>query len=83
MPPTRRFPPPWTIDEMNAACFIVRDKIGQALGLFLLRVPPVDGSLWSRSKAPHRSLANEHLPIEVCYILLKVGEHAGAVCGRF
>ena len=28
-------------------------------------------------------LANEHLPIEVCYILLKVGEHAGAVCGRF
>jgi CO/xanthine dehydrogenase Mo-binding subunit len=22
-------------------------------------------------------------PIQVCYILLKVGEHAGAVCGRF
>ena len=21
----RRFPPPWTIDEMNNACFIVRD----------------------------------------------------------
>jgi hypothetical protein len=27
----RRFPPPWTIDEMNNACFIVRDKNGQAL----------------------------------------------------
>jgi hypothetical protein len=30
MPP-RRFPPPWTIDEMNDACFIVRDKNGQGL----------------------------------------------------
>jgi hypothetical protein len=29
----RRFPPPGTIDEMNNACFIVRDKNGQALGL--------------------------------------------------
>jgi len=25
----RRFPLPWTIDEMNNACFIVRDKNGQ------------------------------------------------------
>jgi len=27
----RRFPPPWTLDEANAACFIVRDKNCQAL----------------------------------------------------
>ena len=27
----RRFPPPWTVEEMNNACFIVRDKNGQAL----------------------------------------------------
>ena len=27
----RCFPPPWTIDERNDACFIVRDHIGQAL----------------------------------------------------
>jgi hypothetical protein len=27
----RRFPPPWKIDEANNACFIVRDKNGQAL----------------------------------------------------
>jgi hypothetical protein len=26
---TRRLPPPWTIEEMNDACFIVRDKNGQ------------------------------------------------------
>jgi hypothetical protein len=30
----RRFPPPWTVDEANNACFIVRDKNGQALGYF-------------------------------------------------
>jgi hypothetical protein len=30
----RRFPPPWTIEEHNAACFIVRDNNGQALGYF-------------------------------------------------
>jgi hypothetical protein len=30
----RRFPPPWQIDGANDACFIVRDKNGQALGYF-------------------------------------------------
>ena len=34
MPSARRFPPPWTIEEHNNACFIVRDKDGQALGYF-------------------------------------------------
>ena len=32
--PTRRFPAPWSIDEANNACFIVRDSTGQALGYF-------------------------------------------------
>ena len=32
--PARRFPPPWTIEENNNACFIVRDATGQALGYF-------------------------------------------------
>jgi len=27
--PTRRFPPPWSVEE-TAACFIVRDSGGQA-----------------------------------------------------
>jgi hypothetical protein len=27
----RRFPPPWSIEEFNDACFIVRDHNGQAL----------------------------------------------------
>jgi hypothetical protein len=30
MPP-RRFPPPWSIDELNDACFVVHDADGQQL----------------------------------------------------
>ena len=29
--PSRSFPPPWTIDEANDACFIVKDHNGHAL----------------------------------------------------
>jgi len=32
MPSARRFPPPWTIEENNNACFIVKDATGQAFG---------------------------------------------------
>jgi hypothetical protein len=36
----RRFPPPWTVDESNDACFIVRDNTGQALGYFYFEEEP-------------------------------------------
>jgi len=36
----RRFPPPWTIEEANDACFIVRDSTGQALGYFYFEDEP-------------------------------------------
>jgi len=38
--PRRRFPPPWTIEEHNNACFIVRDKGGQALAYFYFEDEP-------------------------------------------
>jgi hypothetical protein len=38
--PDRRFPPPCTIEEHNAACFIVRDNTGQALGYFYFEDEP-------------------------------------------
>ncbi len=38
--PDRRFPPPWTVDEANNACFIVRDSTGQALGYFYFEDEP-------------------------------------------
>src|SRR6516225_4776739 len=31
MPERRRFPPPWSIEELNDACFVVRDHDGQQL----------------------------------------------------
>jgi hypothetical protein len=31
MPATRRFPPPWSIEELNDACFVVIDSAGQKL----------------------------------------------------
>ena len=40
MPSPRRFPPPWTLAENNDACFIVRDKNGQALGYFYFEEEP-------------------------------------------
>jgi len=38
--PVRRFPPPWTIEEHNDACFIVKDATGQALGYFYFEDEP-------------------------------------------
>jgi hypothetical protein len=36
----RHFPPPWSIEEANNACFIVRDSTGQALGYFYFEDEP-------------------------------------------
>ena len=36
----RRFPPPWTIEEHNQACFIVKDAGGQALAYFYFEDEP-------------------------------------------
>jgi hypothetical protein len=40
MSSARRFPPPWSIDEYNDACFIVKDADGQALGYFYFEEEP-------------------------------------------
>ena len=40
MPESRRFPPLWTIEEANDACFIVRDATRQALGYFYFEEEP-------------------------------------------
>ncbi len=36
----RRFPPPWTIDEANDACFVVCDSTRQALTYFYFEEEP-------------------------------------------
>jgi hypothetical protein len=40
MPTARRFPPPWTIEEHNNACFFVKDATAQALGYFYFEDEP-------------------------------------------
>jgi hypothetical protein len=37
--PARRFPPPWSIDELEA-CFVVRDHNGQALAYVYFEEEP-------------------------------------------
>jgi hypothetical protein len=37
MPLARRFPPPWSVEEYNDACFVVKDGGGQKLGYFYFR----------------------------------------------
>jgi hypothetical protein len=39
----RRFPPPWDIEEANAACFIVRDANNFAVAYVYFETGPVDG----------------------------------------
>jgi hypothetical protein len=50
---TRRFPPPWIVEEHNDACFIVRDATGQALGYFYFEEEP------SRRAVAHRLTRDE------------------------
>jgi hypothetical protein len=40
MPSARRFPPPWIVEEMNNACFNVRDATGQALAYVYFEEEP-------------------------------------------
>jgi hypothetical protein len=37
---SRNFPPPWTIEELNDACFVVSDANGQKLGYFYFEEEP-------------------------------------------
>jgi endo-1,4-beta-D-glucanase Y len=51
---TRRFPPPWTVDEYNDAYFIVRDNNGQQLAYVYFEEEPgrrSAGKLLSKDEA--------------------------------
>jgi hypothetical protein len=55
----RRFPPPWFIEE-TAACFIVKDDVGQALACVYFEEEPgrrTAAHLLTRDEA-HRIAAN-------------------------
>jgi hypothetical protein len=37
---SRRFPPPWWIEELNDACFVVKDSTGQKLAYVYFEEEP-------------------------------------------
>jgi hypothetical protein len=51
----RRFPPPWSVEEHNDACFIVRDHNGQALAYVYFEDEP-------GRRASHRGQYRAELP---------------------
>jgi len=53
--PSRRFPPPWTVEEYNDACFIVRDNDGQQLAYVHFDNPRAAAKPLTRDEA--RSIA--------------------------
>jgi hypothetical protein len=45
----RRFPPPWSVEELNDACFVVRDRDGPQLAYVYFEDEPDD----PRGQAAH------------------------------
>ena len=63
--PTRRFPPPWDIEEANAACFIVKDNNGHALAYVYFENEPgrrAAAKLLTRDEARRIALNIAKLP---------------------
>ena len=76
----RRFPPLWTIDEMNNACFIVRDKNGQQ-ELPRKSMPNSGKSLPPRPVDPRLCAERRHAAMEVGTAVTNPDE-VGDVCIR-
>ncbi len=62
----RRFAPPWTVEEYNDACFIVRDQNGQALACVYFEDEPGRRSaakLLSKDEARRIAMNIAKLPV--------------------
>ena len=51
-PTPRRFPSPWSVDDYNSACFIVRDANGQQLAYIYFEDEPGRRSATKLLKLP-------------------------------
>jgi len=64
--PARRFPPPWTVEEHNDACFIVKDATGQALAYVYFEDEPgrqTAAKLLTRNEARRMAVNFAKLPV--------------------
>jgi hypothetical protein len=59
MPSPRHFPPPWTIEELNDACFVVSDSSGQKLAYVYFEEEP--GRRSAAKLLPYRRSAAKQL----------------------
>src|SRR4029077_19033995 len=50
--PARRFPPPWSVEELDA-CFVVKDHSGQKLGYVYFEDEPGGAAFLSLAAARH------------------------------
>ena len=78
MPGSRRFPPPWTVEEYRNTCFIVRDANGQALAYVYFEDEPGRRSaaqLLERDEA--RRIAANIAKLPEDYFRRKLREEAG------
>ena len=78
----RRFRPPWTIEEHNEACFIVKDATDQALAYFYFEEEPGRRSVmgcFSSEAAPSRmtqaALEQLFAPLAGAVEILSIAKH--------
>jgi hypothetical protein len=69
-PSPRRFPPPWTIEELNDACFVVSNHNGQALAYVYFE------------DEPGRRAAAKLLPPQGIATLAELVRRPGTACDR-
>jgi hypothetical protein len=63
MPASRRFPPPWTVEDLGL-CFVVKDSSGQKLGYFYYEEEP------GRRSSAKLLTKDEERPITVNFVKL-------------
>jgi hypothetical protein len=63
MPSGRRFPPPWTIEDKNDACFIVRDHCRHALAYVYYENEPGRRTAANTADCGSTQIVTNHRPV--------------------